>query len=262
VVLLNIDAGVRLLTAGVDVQKDHVWAVVLGWGYLSEVWMIYAGRIETGDTRELNNYQLVREFAASTWPIAPALTSQEAAGVMRLVITAVDCAYQTDVVVDFCQQCTESRIIPVRGDDRVRTRAYHPFKIPGGIDRRLKQVRPGSIRFDLNVNMYKDRLYRLLFESQVPGPGYFHLPADVTEEILEHLTAEEQVPVRRRSHQEMIWRMKRDRRANHIWDACVYATFAAELVGARLLGSSPAGPGRKYKIIGRPVGRKRIRTKY
>ena len=241
-----VPEGVKLLTGGVDVQADHVWVVILGWGYLSECWLIYAGRIETGDTRDLANYGLVRTFAAYKWPLA-----RDDKTVMRIAATAVDCGYHTDTVIDFCRQCTESNLIAVRGDDKVRTRVYHAFKLPDN----------KSVRYDLNVTILKDRLYRLLFESTTPGPGYFHLPCDVTEEILGHFTSEEKRVVRR-YRQELKWVLKNSGEANHIWDASVYATFAAELAGARLLAGSEQKLAKPFKISGRPVKRTRIRTKY
>jgi phage terminase large subunit GpA-like protein len=242
-----VPEGVQLLTAGVDVQADHIWVVILGWGYLSECWLIYAGRIETGDTKDLANYSLVRTFAASTWPLA-----KDEKTVMRIATTAVDCGYHTDTVIDFCRQCTESHLIAVRGDDKVKARVYHAFKLPDN----------KSVRYDLNITILKDRLYRLLFESTTPGPGYFHLPGDVTEEILGHFTAEEKRLIRVRYRQELKWVLKDSGKANHLWDASVYATFAAELAGARLLASSEQRLAGRIKIIGRPVKRSKIRTKY
>jgi len=242
-----VPEGVQLLTGGVDVQADHVWVVILGWGYLSECRLIYAGRIETGDTRDLANYGLVRTFAAYKWPLA-----RDEKIVMRTAATAVDCGYHTDTVIDFCRQCTESNLIAVRGDDKVKTRVYHAFKLPDG----------KSVRYDLNVTILKDRLYRLLFESTTPGPGYFHLPCDVTEEILGHFTSEEKRVVRGRYRQELRWVLKDSGKPNHIWDASVYATFAAELAGARLLAGSEQRPAKPLKIIGKPVKYSKIRTKY
>jgi phage terminase large subunit GpA-like protein len=241
----TVPEGVRLLTAGVDVQADHVWVVLLGWGYLSEVWLIEARRLETGDMRELANYQLVRQFAASTWPLA-----KEPDTVMRIAATAVDCGYRTDTVQDFCRQCTESRVLPVRGDDRVKNAPYHAFKLPDRV----------SIRYDINVHLIKDRLYRLLFDCQRPGPGYFHLPAETSQETLQQLASEEKRTFRIRGRHQSLW-VQKSGRPNHIWDACVYASFVAELVGARLLSDEKALP-KRTKVVGRPVGRRAIRTRY
>jgi len=240
-----VPAGVKMLTAGADVQKDHIWVTLLGWGYMSECWLIYAGRLETGDTRVMANYDPLRKFAASTWPMA-----REPKTVMRTAITAVDCGYRPDTVIDFCSQCTESRVIAVRGSDSVKAAVYRAFRLP---DKK-------TTRFDLNVTVLKDRLFRLLFESEAPGPGYMHLPADVTAEILKQLASEEKRVIKTKSGRRVrLWVVKDGVKANHIWDDCVYAAFAAELAGVRLISAAKTGG---YKIIGRPVKKRPIRTKY
>ncbi len=40
---------VLVLTAGVDVQKDHFYYVIRGWGYYEESWLIRADRVEYWD---------------------------------------------------------------------------------------------------------------------------------------------------------------------------------------------------------------------
>ncbi|GAI65059.1 unnamed protein product, partial [marine sediment metagenome] len=117
----------------------------------------------------------------------------------------------------------------VRGDDTVRTRPFRVVKIAGGT----------MLRYDLNVNDYKSRVYRLLFDSDVPGPGYWHLNADTTDEVINHLTAEEQRQVRNRRSQryELAWVLKKEHLANHLWDCKVYSALAAEICGAHSLRS-------------------------
>lgn len=240
-----VPADCRLLTAGVDVQPDHVWIVLLGWGQLSEGWLIWCGRMETGDTRILANYELVRRFAASRWPI------DQSDQRMRIAATAVDCGYHTDTVTDFALQCTESNVLAVRGNDAVKSTMYRVFKLP---DKK-------TVRYDLNVTMLKDRLYRLLFESDTPGPGYLHLPADMPDDFLKHFAAEEKRLIRGARGKSLRWVLKHSGLQNHLWDASVYAVFAAEIMGARLLTEKVTVP--KMRRVGRPIRpRRRIRTRY
>jgi len=215
----TVPAGVAMLTTGLDVQLDHIWVTVIGWGYMSQAWLISAERIETGDTSNLDNYKLVRQFINFGWPIVGTENQMFAAKV------AIDCNYRPDTVLDFCRSVNEQDIIPVRGDDTVKTRPFRATKTSDGL----------SIRYDLNVNILKDRLYRLLFESKVPGPGYFHLPKNVPQYVLEHLCSEEQRTVRTGRRTSITWMLKTAHTPNHIWDCCVYAAFAAELAGARTL---------------------------
>ena len=246
-----VPPGCKMLTAGVDVQLDHVWCVILGWGYLSQCWLIHAARLETGDTKHLGNYDLVRKFAASKWPIE--VKEGDPINVMRLAASAIDCGYHTDTVVDFTLQCTESNVIAVRGDDRVKSTVYRAFKMPD------KQ----TVRYDLNVGLLKDRLYRLLFESAAPGPGFMHLPADMPEDYLKHLVSEEKRLMRTSRYKTQLrWVMKHGVTQNHIWDAMVYAAFAAEVMGARLISDEDYKP-QKPKVVGRKIPRvRKLRTKY
>jgi phage terminase large subunit GpA-like protein len=215
-----VPAGVQMLTAGVDIQMDHIWISVEGWGYLSEAWSIWEGRLETGDTSELDNYQIVREFLGRPWPLA-----NDPMRSLPLRQIGVDCGFRPDVVLDFCRQCAELPIVPVRGDDTVRTRLFRAVKVAGGT----------MTRYDLNVDNLKNRLYRLLFEATNPGPGYYHLHRDTTDDVLIQLSSEEQRVMRIRGRERLIWVLKSEYRANHLWDCKVYAAFAAEVCGARLL---------------------------
>ena len=196
----------------------------MGWGYLSEAWSIFEGRLETGDTKELENLEVLRRFLKTTWISAVDLDLK-----FFIYKSAIDTGYRPEVAKDFCSQCKEFDVIPVRGDLSVRTRPFRAVKIAGGT----------MIRYDLNVNDYKSRLYRLLFESAVPGPGYWHLNADTTDETLSHLTAEEQrmIHSHRRQRYELLWVLKKEHMANHIWDCKVYSSFAAEMIGAHSLPS-------------------------
>ena len=161
----TVPAGVQLLSCGIDVQIDHAGVCVDGWGYLSEVWSIFEGRLETGDTKELENFEVLRRFLSTTW-----VSVDDPDLKFFIYKSAIDVGYRPEVINDFCSQCKELDIIQVRGDDSVRTRPFRAIKIAGGT----------MIRYDLNVNEYKNRIYRLLFDSAVPGPGYWHTNKDNT----------------------------------------------------------------------------------
>ncbi len=223
----TIPLGVQMLTCGVDVQLDHIWYSVLGWGYLSECWSIVEGRLETGDTQELKNFDILRAFLNSAWP----LVYHEKAK-MRLMRIAIDVGYRPDVVKDFIRQCAELNIIPVRGEDSVKARVYRAVKEPA------PPGYPVMTRYDLNVNQIKDRLFRLMFESKTPGPGFMHLHGDTDWDVIRQRTSEEKGQVRHRRSGKVTraWKTKGgDHTANHIWDCDVYAAFAAEISGAGLL---------------------------
>lgn len=242
----TVPVGVQMITAGLDVQLDHIWYRLLGWGYMSEVWSIIEGRLETGDTSQLENYELVEKLLDARWPFVD--DKEHTIGIYR---AAIDCNYRTDVVFDFCRLHNDV-LIPVRGDDTVRNRVFRATKIAGG----------ALVRFDINTNAIKDRWFRLLYESAAPGPGYMHLHADTTDETFEQLASEEQRQIRRGRHVDKIWVKKDGYRANHLLDCDVYSIFAAEIAGARFLRDpGEAKPAAKKMQIERQ-GTRRIRTKY
>jgi phage terminase large subunit GpA-like protein len=220
----TVPAGVQLLTAGFDVQLDHIWFVVDGWGFMSEAWKIMEGRLETGDTSLLENYQLVEQIIRQPWTLE---ADKETKGLIYRA--AIDCNYRPDVVKDFCVRNNDV-LLPVRGDDSVRSRDYRASRETITIG----QHKINIIRYDLNTNIIKDRLYRLLYETDTPGPGYMHLHADTTDETFEQLASEEKRKIRSGRHFEDMW-LQKGSRPNHLWDASVYSAFAAEIAGARFL---------------------------
>lgn len=226
----KVPPGVRMLTAGLDVQLDHVYIRVIGWGYLAEHWSVFEQRIETGPTDQLENMLKVRPYLAMTFPL---MTDSELT--MRITLSAIDRKYNSDVVDAFCVSCIgTAAIIPVAGDDRVSRTMWRTGAAAGG---KLK-------RYDLNVTAYKDSLYRSYFEAQTPGPGYGHLHKDTPYEVLEHLTSEEKKIGRKGERIIWIrWMLKNEGKANHYWDCDVYARAAAEIAGLWTL----TGPQREQK---------------
>jgi phage terminase large subunit GpA-like protein len=225
----RLPAGVQVVTIGIDVQEDHIWYAVLGWGYLFEAWLIDAGRIETGDTSDLVNYEPIRPLLARPWPyLHDSKLLLPPAGI------GIDCGYRGSVVEDFCRQNAHLRVVPVKGDDKVKARVY-----------RKSPIDKVMARYHLNVNTIKDRLYRLLFETAEPGPGYFHLPAETSKEVKEQLCSEEQQVLWRGFTKQITWKPKAGGGPNHLWDCCVYATALAELMGVGRLEAPVTRPIRK-----------------
>jgi len=223
----RVPAGVQMICGGIDVQADHVWATVKGYGYRNQQWLIWAGRIETGHTGRAGNWDIVENFVRGEWP---SMLDEEFK--FRLVKTAIDCRYQrperdeeSSAVYDFCLRFGEGYVVPVMGYGRVRMR-YASYRAANVAGKALK-------RFDLNVDMAKDRLWQLLYDkAREPGPGYMHLPADISEDILRQLASESQMLKRQKGGREIVvWVKKEGFRENHTWDTNVYADFAAELAG-------------------------------
>lgn len=214
-----VPQGVQILTAALDVQIDHIWVGVMGWGYLSESWLVMVQRLETGDTKDLSNWLIVDEYLAMDF-----VSAVDSKKKFRIIATGGDCGYRPEVMQNFAQR-SPAKVLLLRGAPHVMARMYSKIPVAGGT----------MDRYDLNVNAYKDRVYRKLFENETAGAGYMHLPSDISDEILDHLTSEEMVKEMVRGKEVHIWQMKDGHRQNHTWDLVVYNEFVGEVAGAYVL---------------------------
>jgi len=217
--------GVQAIVIAIDVHDDWFRVVILGFGFLFEAWQIEVIRIETSDTKEIQGYDPLKPLLVRPWQLADG---------QWLVPSAVviDSGYQTEPVKTFCRAnrhaVHNANLIPIRGSPRRLSRMYQKFPDDESL-----------IVYELNPLMFKDQLYRMLFASQEPGPGYMHLPEDATAEVIGELCSEHKV-VGKDGYP--VWQPKKDRRDNHTWDASYYALFAAHLIGVGLLGPLPETP--------------------
>lgn len=233
----TVPEGVRLLTVGIDVQDDHFWVIVIGWGVWSESWLIYAGRIQSGDTRFLENYRVLKEFLYRSW--ASAVPDEPGWYLNR---AGIDSRYRQDTVFDFCREFHGNPLVPVRGDDAVKAVSYRPKDVAGG---QLKC-------FNLNVGIFKNRIHWMAFDQKQSGSGYLHLPQDCPPEVINHLTSEHQIKIKSGGKFRLLWKPKKTSRPNHLWDAFVYAMAAGEIAGMYAISDEPAEaagpqPDRKQK---------------
>jgi phage terminase large subunit GpA-like protein len=183
-----------------------------------------------------------------TWPLA-----DEPARHAIIRKSGIDCAYRPDTVRAFCRWISDVEIVPVRGDPSVKA-FCRPTKISGPPrgDKMAKVAGASEIRYDLNVDAYKDRLWRMI-GSETPGPGYLHLPADADEVLTKQLVAEKRIPIRdgRGRHRGWTWVLKKDKLPNHLLDCFDYAAAISDLAGARLIAdpnAPPPGPRRRGVI--------------
>ena len=75
-----------------------------------------------------------------------------------------------------------------------------------------------------------------MYETENSGPSYWHFHAETSQEIREHLSSEylvaEKISLRKTN---LVWKPKAEHKPNHLWDAAVYATAAAEIAGVHTL---------------------------
>jgi phage terminase large subunit GpA-like protein len=216
--------GVQALTIAVDVHDNWFRVAVHGWGFLFESWLIDTLSMETSDTKELEAFAPLKPLLVRPWQLADGMW-------LRPSAIGIDCGFRPESVTNFCREnrvlVHNGNLVPVRGSPRQMTKMYAKF----AQDQSL-------IVYELNALMLKDQLWRMLFETEQPGGGYMHLPADITPEIIGELCSEHKIMVKRR----LVWLPKKEGRANHAWDASYYNLFLAHLVGVGTLGALPEAP--------------------
>jgi phage terminase large subunit GpA-like protein len=230
----TVPAGVVVLTAGVDVQKDRLVYEVVGWAPNKESWSVDAGELY-GDT--------AIEASAGTperpspWAKLNDLLSRTY-GSHSIAMLAVDSGYATQVVYGWARQYPMSRVIACKGVSGARMLVGAPS--PVDVTTGGRKIRRGCKVWPVGVDIGKSELYGWLRMTDV-GPGYCHFP-EHGEAFFQQLTAEHLVTVvNRRTHRaKMEWQVLPNRE-NHFLDCRVYARAAAAVLGIdRMAPAKPA----------------------
>lgn len=207
----------RVVTAGVDVQKDRLEATIVAWGALEEAWVL-DHIIIPGDTARMDVWDDLHDDLV-------------AAGVQ---FAAIDSGYNTSMVYDF----TASRrwAIAIKGvtgtsrplieDERKRAQRMRARR------KRGTHVEP------IGVDQGKALIYSRLKLTQ-PGAGYIHFPnaGAFDDEYFAQVAAEKLVTKIKGGRPHSEWVQTRSR--NEALDCLVYATAAARLSGVDLVAEQP-----------------------
>lgn len=236
---------VRLVTAGVDVQKDRVYFAVWGFGEGLRQHLIAHGAHEGGDATLSLLWSL-----DNVWR-APLVAASGRA--MSIRGGFVDSGYETKTVYDFClgAQRTGLRVFPAKGNsDFEQGVLVRPSKL---VDR------AGMVLYHVQSSNAKDELLLRRFPSRMKmtgadgGKGASTEPRDPREEsgvgaastllpvvtfhagtdleFARQFTAEEKVRVRdtRTRRWRDYWRLRKGVQDNHYLDCSVLAMAAASM---------------------------------
>jgi len=211
-----VPAGVLVLTAGVDVQKDHFRIIIRGWGYGEESWLIRALRVESWEeviaVLFKTNYQ--RENGKDVFSVR---------------LSCIDSAYRTDEVYEVCRKWKDIAR-PIKGQNYL---SGVPYKI-SYIDRhpRSGSVIQGGLKlWHIDTVHYKDKINRMVHAE--PGDAaQWHLFANPSDEYLRQFCAEHKILIRNRrtGRTREEWKPISEGAANHYLDCEVYAAAAADMI--------------------------------
>lgn len=224
---------IRLVTAGVDVQKGRLEATIVGWGEREQAWLI-DHVILPGDTAQTEVWQALAE----------ALLEH------KVNHAVIDSGFNTSMVHAFCAQ--RRWAVPGKGVAGTARPLIEDEK------RRAMRLRRRVARQHatepIGVDQGKALLYARL-KMDKPGPGYIHFPREAAfdDEYFAQLGAEKLVTKVKGTRPFQEWVQTRAR--NEALDCLVYATAAMRLSRANLAlpipapssgeaGAAPAAPTR------------------
>lgn len=194
----TVPAGVRVILVLVDVQHNRFECAAVGVGEGLEMWLIDRWAIETlndGLTgvqplRYREHWAALLPLFSRTWPMADG----SGASPPPLSVAVDARGGEADLATGFWHMCAAAGIHPQR-----------PTLLQGGNNpkaelisraRRSDQKTRGGVkrnspaRWTVNVHAIKNILDARLRRER-PGPGYIHLPAGLSDQHIDELTAEE-----------------------------------------------------------------------
>ena len=148
---------VRVLTAGVDVQKDRLEVMVKGWGPGEESWLVGHYRLH-GDPEVEEVWQRLEGLLTRPWSTASGTDH-------RVRVCMIDAGYLASRVYWFVRPRQSRNVFASQGsDDRMKG---PPLSRP------TRANRDGVKVFSINTIAMKDSLFRRL-KIERPGPKYLH----------------------------------------------------------------------------------------
>jgi phage terminase large subunit GpA-like protein len=232
----QVPAGVKLVTAGIDSQDDRLEALVCGWGFGEECWILERVSLP-GDPARDDVWAQLDELLGMDWPHVEG-------GTLRIQCALIDAGgHRTQAIY--------SHVIP-----RQLRRLYASFGRSGGEKGLLvsppKPVRPANgtgnvLRRIVDSDQAKALLYARL-RVATPGAEYIHFPTSVDETFFHELTSERLVTKRNKyGVPTKTWEQTRER--NESLDALVLA-----LAALRIVAPTPA----RFEVLARQLEAHRL----
>lgn len=203
-----------VLTAGVDVQKDHFYLVIRAWGPRQESWLILEERVESWE--DVVKILFSTQYPAENSNLTP----------FQVRLACIDSGYRTDEVYEICRKWKHVAKA-TKGHDRLGGQTFKPSLIdrtPSG-----DPIPGGLTLYHVDTTYLKDKITRLVKNTQ---EGIWHLHADPSMDYLRQFCAEHKILIRDKktgkSREE--WRPVSPHAASHYLDAEVYAMVAGEML--------------------------------
>ena len=222
----QIPMGVKIITAGVDVQSDRLEVEILGHGDFKETWSLEY-RVLPGYPSHHETWQLLDTVLGTRY-------TREDGKVLGIAGTAVDSSAFTSDVYGYCRPRFDRRVFAVKGEDGdgrpICTRPKRPNKLG---------MKPAIV----GTYTAKDRIFELLKREE--GQGFQHFPLNRNRNYFDMLVSERPETVRVKGALVRKWIQIGG--PNEALDCRVYALAALEILGVDPDRPTPIGGKRKRK---------------
>ena len=211
----TVPAGVLVITAAVDVQKDHFYLSLRGWGYNEESWGIRKDQVESWEEVETILFK-------TTY-------TREDGKLMQVRLALIDSGFRTDEVYDFCMKW-RGITRPIKGMSQPTGIPYYMRKIEKHPGTGLP-IKGGLALYSVDTGFYKDKISRLV-KKDLETHNQWHIFKDPSESYKKQFTSEHKVIERNRKTKstKTVWKTKGSHTPNHWWDTEVYSTAAAAML--------------------------------
>jgi phage terminase large subunit GpA-like protein len=220
--------GVCVLTASVDVQKDRLEYMVLGWGPGHENWLIDY-QVLPGDPESAETWKGIESLLMQDFPKA-------GGGSLMIRRMAVDSGNWAQTVYNFVRRQDAARVFAVKGYDKLRMVLAPPKAVDVHQSGKAVKYRGAKV-WTVGTDHCKGEFYGWLrqplpVDPSEPKPhGFSHWPKGLPEEFFRQLCAEQRVEVKKKNGVlKYEWRTIRER--NEALDCQVYARAALYSLGA------------------------------
>ena len=240
----QIPDGVRVLTAGVDVQGmdgGYIAVEIVGWGENMHSWSINYVELQ-GDTADATQ---------GAWELLTALLESEfqtASGPLPISMVCVDSGYLTGTVYDWVRIQEEhgqlvGRVTAIKGQS-----GWKRAPIAKGQSR--IEGREYTEFWNVAVDICKEQLFDWLKNSDPSAYGYCNFPQDYSEKYFKRLTSERLVEKLTPQSKRLVRRfeIKDGRKRNEQLDCRVYAYSAALILGLPMWTSVHWSDGRLWSV--------------
>lgn len=208
----ELPVGARIITAGVDVQKDRLVYAIRAWGGKSTSWLLRHGEL-WGDTDQPAVWEDLAALCEATW------------GQLRIRLMLVDSGFRPDPVHQFARRFP-NRVLASKGHD---TQAKPVYVAKLQVNAAGKTARKGSSLAHVDVGYFKSFVHGRI-AWPLDQPGSWNLPQDATDDYCDQLLAESRVV---KGNGQVVW--VRNSKANHYLDCEVLNAAAAHMLNVHAL---------------------------